>query len=48
MLDTTPSSVDEDIKKMIKWASHEANSAYYPPKYLTNKDIENIINIIKT
>lgn len=38
---------NEDIKRMVKWASHEANSAYYPPKYLTNKDIENIINIIK-
>ena len=38
---------EEDIPKMIKWATKEANSAYNPPVYLNEKDLEKIIRQIK-
>ena len=38
---------DEDIDTMIKWALHEANTAYNPPVYLTSSDIRNLIIKIK-
>ena len=38
---------EEDIPTMIKWAIHEANSAYNPPVYLKESDIRFLINKIK-
>ena len=38
---------EEDIPQMIKWAEHEANSAYYPPVILDSKEIEAIIREVK-
>lgn len=38
---------EEDIPQMIKWAQHEANSAYFVPVLLGDKDLENIIREIK-
>jgi len=34
---------EKDIPQMIKWAQHESNSAYNPPRILDDKDLENII-----
>ncbi len=38
---------EEDIDTMIKWAQHEANTAYNPPVLLDDKDIRILINKIK-
>lgn len=38
---------DEDIPQMIKWASHEANAAYFPPVLLGEEDLRILIDRIR-
>ena len=38
---------EEDIDTMVKWALHEANTAYNPPVFLDDKDIRILIDKIK-